>query len=431
MDLRSYQLIVKGGPRPGVVFDLGEAEYIIGRDPANAIAIDDRNISRRHARLVAQGDGYAIEDLGSTNGTRVNEQVISSRTQLRPGDSLLLGDKVLIAFQAKAPDLEKTMVGSPDATMKVSEESLREALAQEKAKKKAEEHHALFTRWFEELWNKKNYTITQELVDENFTAHGAGGQDIKQGPNGVADLVRTWHQAFPDGHMTMDDIITEGDLSVIRMTFTGTHQGDFYGIPASGAKVTVTSIGIDKVINGKITEGWGELNMLGMMQQMGAIPSAPAEAAPTTFEIEAAVTPEYVLEAYGALATGDINKIRQYWDQDMVWQVPGHNELSGWYYNLDEFLAFMGQVGELSGRSFNMEPIAGKVLVTGDYSVDLTRNRGHRAGQPDKTMDIEVAHVLRWRNGKVIAGKGAIFGDGTAEYDQFWSRSPAVTPPTH
>jgi hypothetical protein len=69
--------------------------------------------------------------------------------------------------------------------------------------------------------------------------------------------------------------------------------------------------------------------------------------------------------------------------------------------------------------------------VTGDYSVDLTRNRGHRKGQPHKTMDIEVAHVLRWRNGKVIAGKGAIFGDGSAEYDQFWSKSPAVTQPTH
>jgi hypothetical protein len=71
------------------------------------------------------------------------------------------------------------------------------------------------------------------------------------------------------------------------------------------------------------------------------------------------------------------------------------------------------------------------VLVTGEYSVDLTRNRGNRADNPDKTMDIEVAHVLRWRNGKVIAGKGAIFGDGTEEYNQFWSRSPAVTPPTH
>jgi uncharacterized protein len=147
--------------------------------------------------------------------------------------------------------------------------------------------------------------------------------------------------------------------------------------------------------------------------------------------IEAAVTPEHVLQAYAALASGDAEQIKEYWAEEMVWQVPGQNRLSGWYIGRDEFLAFMGKVGELSGRSFRMEPVAGQVLVTGDYSCDLTRNRGHRAGQPGKTMDIEVAHVLRWRDGKVIAGKGAIFGDGTTEYDQFWSESPFVTPPSH
>ena len=112
----------------------------------------------------------------------------------------------------------------------------------------------------------------------------------------------------------------------------------------------------------------------------------------------------------------------------MVWQVPGHNQLSGWYYGRDEFLAFMGKVGALSDRSFHMDSIAGQVLVTGEYSCDLTRNRGHRDGHPDKTMDIEVAHVLRWRNGKVVAGKGAIFGDGTTEYDR---SGPAPLPSHH
>jgi len=148
-------------------------------------------------------------------------------------------------------------------------------------------------------------------------------------------------------------------------------------------------------------------------------------------QIAATVTPEHVSKAYAALASGDAEQIKEYWAEEMVWQVPGHNQLSGWYYGRDEFLAFMGKVGELSGGSFRMDAVAGQVLVTGDYSCDLTRNRGHRAGQPDKTMDIEVAHVLRWRDGKVIAGKGAIFGDGTTEYDQFWSRSPFVTPPSH
>lgn len=147
--------------------------------------------------------------------------------------------------------------------------------------------------------------------------------------------------------------------------------------------------------------------------------------------IKAIVTPDHVKEAYGALASGDLEKIKQYWAEELVWQVPGHNRLSGWYFGRDEFLAFMGKVGELSGNSFKMENIAGQVIVTGEYSADITRNRGNRAKQTDKTMDIEVVHVLRWKDGKVIAGKGAIFGDGATEYDQFWSNSPVVTPPTH
>jgi steroid delta-isomerase-like uncharacterized protein/4-oxalocrotonate tautomerase family enzyme len=141
---------------------------------------------------------------------------------------------------------------------------------------KAEEHRKLFARWFEELWNKKNYDVAYELVDPDFTAHGAGGQDIKQGPDGVIGMVKAWHAAMPDGRMIVDDIITEGDLSTIRMTWEATHTGKFGDIPASGKRISVTSIGIDRVINGKITEGWGELNMLGMLQQMGAIPSPDA-----------------------------------------------------------------------------------------------------------------------------------------------------------
>src|SRR5581483_2828471 len=131
------------------------------------------------------------------------------------------------------------------------------------------------------------------------------------------------------------------------------------------------------------------------------------------------VTCELVENAYKALATGKREEVAKYWDENMVWLVPGHNPLSGWYHGLDAFLAFMGRVGELSGGSFNMQTIT--IMVNNDYSTDVTRNRGHRAGNPDIKLDIDVAHVLRWRKGKVIAGKGGIFGDGTDQYDHFWS----------
>lgn len=137
------------------------------------------------------------------------------------------------------------------------------------------------------------------------------------------------------------------------------------------------------------------------------------------------VTTELVAKAYDALASGNRAEIEKYWDKDMNWLVPGHNRLSGWYHGLDGFLAFMGEVGRLSNRSFHMTPIA--TMVSDEYSADVTFNEGYRAGYegqgtvPYTKLAIDVVHVLRWRDGKVIEGRGAIFGDGTNEYDLFWS----------
>jgi len=137
------------------------------------------------------------------------------------------------------------------------------------------------------------------------------------------------------------------------------------------------------------------------------------------------VTPELVGKAYEALGSGDADRIAEFWAEDMVWIVPGHNPLSGVYNGRDAFIGFMGEVGKLSNNSFNMTPVA--VMVGEDYSADVTHNVGYRAGHegtgevPYTKLDIDVVHVLRWRDGKVIEGRGAIFGDGTTEYDQFWA----------
>jgi len=131
------------------------------------------------------------------------------------------------------------------------------------------------------------------------------------------------------------------------------------------------------------------------------------------------VTAETVGQAYAALATGDRGRIERYWAADLKWLVPGHNQLSGWKNSLEEFLAFMKKVGDLSGNSFHMDNIC--IMTSDEYSADVTRNRGNRANDPDKKLDIVAVHVLRWRDGKIVEGRGAIQGDGTTQYDQFWS----------
>lgn len=137
------------------------------------------------------------------------------------------------------------------------------------------------------------------------------------------------------------------------------------------------------------------------------------------------VTPELVRKAYAALASGNLNQIKEYWAEDMNWLVPGHHPLAGWYHGRDAFLVFMSNVGQLTANSFNMEEIT--ILTNDEYSADVTHNVGYRDGwlekgeRPYSRLDINVVHVLRWRNGQVIEGKGAIFGDGTTQFDQFWS----------
>jgi uncharacterized protein len=136
-------------------------------------------------------------------------------------------------------------------------------------------------------------------------------------------------------------------------------------------------------------------------------------------------TAALVAQAYAALATGRREEIDRYWSADMRWLVPGHHPLAGWYLGLDAFLGFMGQVAAQSGSSFRMENVT--TLVNDEYTADVTRNLGTKAGhasdarEPYTALDIDVIHLLRWRDGKVIEGRGAIFGDGTARFDQFWA----------
>ncbi len=130
------------------------------------------------------------------------------------------------------------------------------------------------------------------------------------------------------------------------------------------------------------------------------------------------VTRERVSAAYAALASGDESQISEYWAEDLRWLVPGHNQLSGWKNSRAEFLDFMAKVGTLSGNSFRMDPVA--TMITEDCSADVTHNLGRRADDPNRVLDIDVIHFMRWRDGKVIEAKGAIFGDGTEKYDEFW-----------
>ncbi|MEN6392855.1 MAG: FHA domain-containing protein [Anaerolineaceae bacterium] len=111
MAAKSYQLSMRTGPIPGKVFNLGKNELTIGRDISNDIVISDIEVSRKHARLLLQADGFVIEDMGSTNGTFVNGQRLLGPHTLRPGEIVMLGENVSLIFEP-AYDVNATVAST-------------------------------------------------------------------------------------------------------------------------------------------------------------------------------------------------------------------------------------------------------------------------------------------------------------------------------
>ncbi len=95
------ELVIAKGAEPGKTFLLDEPTLILGRDPRNPIVIDHPQVSRRHARITRQGDAWAIEDLGSTNGTFVNGTDLVGTRALVPGDVIGLGEAVTLTVRQK------------------------------------------------------------------------------------------------------------------------------------------------------------------------------------------------------------------------------------------------------------------------------------------------------------------------------------------
>ena len=90
--MSKFQLVMQMGPSPGKTISLGETEHYLGRDENNTIVVNDAELSRRHCHFIFTDGGFEIEDMGSTNGTFVNEKRTSGRYRLNLGDIIRLGD---------------------------------------------------------------------------------------------------------------------------------------------------------------------------------------------------------------------------------------------------------------------------------------------------------------------------------------------------
>jgi steroid delta-isomerase-like uncharacterized protein len=132
-----------------------------------------------------------------------------------------------------------------------------------------DENKRLAQRWFEEVWNQGR----EGAIDELLCADGVGfgladtGTEV-HGAEQLKPFVRNLRDAFPDLHITIEDMVSENDKVAVRFNLTGSHKGSGLGFPPTDHKINVTGMTILQISQGKLRHGWNNWDQLGMMQQL-------------------------------------------------------------------------------------------------------------------------------------------------------------------
>lgn len=134
----------------------------------------------------------------------------------------------------------------------------------------AEENKTVIRRVFLEAMNGNQPQLYDELIDPHYVNHDF--PTPVPGIEGFKIVDAMFKAAFPDFQVVLEDELAEGDRVVTRGYFTGTHRGEFMGIPATGKTVKIPYIDVWRMENGKGRENWVQMDMLGLLQQLGAIP---------------------------------------------------------------------------------------------------------------------------------------------------------------
>lgn len=135
-----------------------------------------------------------------------------------------------------------------------------------------EQNKSIVSRWMDELFNKGNMSINDEIVSPNYLNNDPNLPEENRSRDGFKQFVSTVRSAFPDFQLSCLDQIAEGDRVVTRFSLSGTHKGEFMGIATTNRQSQLTGISIERLTKGKIVETWVNWDALGMMQQLGVIP---------------------------------------------------------------------------------------------------------------------------------------------------------------
>ena len=135
------------------------------------------------------------------------------------------------------------------------------------------ENKIIIRRLYEEVWNQRKLGVVDELLSASHALNDPDDPGSQVGPALYKQRVVELTTALPDLCFTIEDTVAEGEKVVACWTFSGTHQGEYLGIPATGKNISVEGITIHHIKNGKILDSYARWDVLGLMRQLGAIPA--------------------------------------------------------------------------------------------------------------------------------------------------------------
>ena len=136
-----------------------------------------------------------------------------------------------------------------------------------------DENTSLNLRWIQ-AWNDRDWATEAACRAPDYVAH-MSGVPVPLDAAGWDGFMAVFTTAFPDAQISVGDSFGQREMVATRWTITGTHRGDFQGVPPTGRPVTIAGVDISRFVDGKVAEHWAQFDVIGVMQQIGAIP-APA-----------------------------------------------------------------------------------------------------------------------------------------------------------
>jgi steroid delta-isomerase-like uncharacterized protein len=136
------------------------------------------------------------------------------------------------------------------------------------------ESNKIVMRRFLEFINTASESLAQELISRDAIFHVPGRPEPMRGPAGYLAIIGMMRGGFPDIQWTLEEMVAEGDKVAARFTMRGTHRGTFFGVPPTGKTITVQAMNIYRLSGGQFVEEHGQPDMLGLLQQIGAVPAA-------------------------------------------------------------------------------------------------------------------------------------------------------------